>query len=594
MTSLFRRIYSLSEEGAKNVCVGILANAAYNVATLAPTVLLFLVASGLLSHYWGISPTMPSLFFWWGAAILLAAIMFFAYRLSYRKTYRSAYDESANVRISLAEKLRQLPLSYFGKKDLSDLTSTLMSDTAVVEHTLAGALPEFFGGFLSSLVAVLLLFFFDWRLALALFACLPVAVAVVVLCRRASTSTGWKNRAAHLAVSEGLQEWLDAMRLMHASPKSEAYRKGLEARIRAVVRTSLLYEVVMGVFISFAYNVLRVGIALVVIVGAALMARGELSIFTFLLFLFVSAQIYDPLTNIIFHAGELFSSLVGAQRVREIEEYPPQTGSVTFEPHGYEVRFDHVSFAYEGERGVIRDVSFAARQGETTALVGPSGSGKSTLSKLACRFWDVSEGRVTVGGVDVSEVDPERLLQAFSIVFQEVVLFDDTIANNIRIGRADANDEDVRHAAHLARCEEFIGKLPDGYHTVIGENGKMLSGGERQRISIARAFLKDAPIVLLDEATASLDPENETAVQQALSSLCQDKTVIVIAHRLRSVEGCDQIVVLDEGRVVERGTHGELMETDGLYARLFCLQRQNVGWSFPGAADDDGPADSSR
>lgn len=585
MTSLFRRIYSLSEEGAKNVRAGILANAAYNVATLAPTVLLFLVASGLLSHYWGISPTMPPLFFWWGAAILLAAIIFFAYRLSYRKTYRSAYDESANVRIALAEKLRQLPLSYFGKRDLSDLTSTLMSDTAVVEHTLAGALPEFFGGLLSSLVAVLLLFFFDWRLALALFACLPVAVAVVALCRRASNSTGWKNRAAHLAVSEGLQEWLDAMRLMHASPKSDAYRRGLEARIRAVVRTSLLYEVVMGVFISFAYNVLRVGIALVVIVGAALMAQGELSIFTFLLFLFVSAQIYDPLTNIIFHAGELFSSLVGAQRVREIEEYPPQTGSATFEPQGYEVGFDHVSFAYEGERSVIRDVSFVARQGETTALVGPSGSGKSTLSKLACRFWDVSGGCVTVGGVDVSEVDPERLLQAFSIVFQEVVLFDDTIANNIRIGRADADDEDVRRAARLARCEEFIGKLPDGYHTLIGENGKMLSGGERQRISIARAFLKDAPIVLLDEATASLDPENETAVQQALSSLCQDKTVIVIAHRLRSVEGCDQIVVLDEGRVVERGTHGELMEAGGLYARLFRLQRQNVGWSFPDAAD---------
>lgn len=580
MRSRLGSVYALSAAGVRSMRTGIATSAAYNVVALAPTVLLYLVAVGLLDHYRGLAPEVPNLLLWWGAAILLAVATFFVYRLNYRKTYGAAYGESANVRVSLAEKLRKLPLSYFDRSDLSDLTSTLMSDTAVVEHTLAGALPEFLGGVVSSLAAVLVLMIVDWRLGVALFACLPAAVIVVALCRRVSDATAQKLRLSTLAVSEGLQEWLDNMKLMHASPRAEAYRAGLEARVRKVVRTSLLYEVLMGVFLAFAYNVLRIGIALVVIVGAGLMVRGELSLSTFLLFLFVAAQIYDPLTIVVFQAGEVFSSLVSAARIREIEQYPPQTGSERFEPQGFDVTFNHVSFGYREGRDVIRDVSFTARQGQTTALVGPSGCGKSTLSKLACRFWDVSRGSVTVGGVDVSGVDPETLFQAFSIVFQDVVLFDDTIANNIRIGRADASDEAVREAARMARCEEFALQLPDGYDTVIGENGKTLSGGERQRISIARAFLKDAPIVLLDEATASLDPENETAVQQALTLLCRDKTVIVIAHRLRSVEGCDTIVVLSEGALCECGTHDQLMDANGLYARLYNLQRHSGAWSF--------------
>lgn len=585
MKGLLKRTYALTDEGARSVCKGILTSALYNLMILAPTFLLFFVASGLLSHYWGVSSTTPDLFVWWGGALVLAVLIFFVYRLNYRKTYFSAYRESAHVRVSLAEKLRKLPLSYFGKKDVSDLTSTLMSDVAVVEHTLAGALPEFFGGVISSLAVIVLLFFFDWRLALALFACLPVAIAVIFFCKQASDSTGRKNRAIKLAVSDGLQEWLDSMKLMHASPKAEEYRCGLESRVKRVVRISLLYEVVMGLFISFAYNVLRIGIALVVIVGAYLMAQGDLSLYAFLLFLFVSAQIYDPLTAVIFHAGEILSSLVSAERIREIEKYPVQDGICEFEPDCYDITFDHVSFAYNEDTEVIRDVTFTACQGETTALVGPSGCGKSTLAKLSCRFWDVFEGSVTVGGIHVNTVDPETLLQAFSIVFQDVVLFNDTVAANIRIGRADATDHDVREAARMARCEEFIERLPEGFDTVIGENGKTLSGGERQRISIARAFLKNAPIVLLDEATASLDPENETAVQEAITQLCQGKTVVVIAHRLRSVEGANKIVVLDAGHVVEQGTHTELMAGEGLYARLFNLQRQSAGWSLGKSAE---------
>lgn len=580
MMRKLKDIFSLTDQGAKTIAVGIIFTVAHNLSIILPSVLLFVLVSAMLSHFWGITPQTPNLFFYCGIALILLALIYFSYRKTYRKTYHAAYEESANTRISLAEKLRKMPLSYFGKKDLGDLTSALMSDTATLEHVFASDLPALFGGVISSLLIIALLFFYNWQLSLSLFVCMPIGLGVLVLSYKISNRVNWKNRTAKLAVSEGLQEYLDNMKLMHASPKAKEYRLGLEKKIRKVAGTSLLYEVVMGIFISFAYSMLRIGMALVIITGAALIASGELSVLTVLLFLFIASQIYDPLTNIIFRTGEFFFSLVSASRIREIENYPPQTGRTAINLHQYDIVFDHVSFAYHEGQDVIRDVSFTAKQGQITALVGPSGCGKSTLSKLACRFWDVPKGRVLIDGQNINEIDPEILLGYFSIVFQDVVLFDDTVYNNIKIGKKDATEEEIIRAAQLAQCKEFILKLPEGYQTVIGENGKTLSGGERQRISIARAFLKDAPIILLDEATASLDPENETLIQEAIGRLVKDKTVLIIAHRLRSVESCNQIIVLDEGRIQECGTHAELMEKQGLYRRLFDLQYQSATWSL--------------
>ena len=580
MMKKLKDTFSLTDQGVKSVLVGILTSTLHNISILVPTILLFVVVSGLISHYRKETPDVPGLFFYWGIALIIAGGIYFIYQLNYAKTFQSAYDESANTRISLAEKIRKLPLSYFGRKDLSDLTSTLMSDTSTLEHALASEIPSLFGGILSSLFVVILLFFFNWQLSLAMFISLPISFGIFIASYKISNSVNWKNRNAKLAVSDGLQEFFDNMKLMHASPKADEYRGNLEAKVRKVVATSMLYEVAVGIFICLAYNVLRVGLALVMIVGTGLLVTGTISIYTFLLFLFVASQVYDPLTNIIFQAGEFFHSTVSASRIREIENYPPQEGSVDTKLEKYDIVFDHVSFSYHEGQEVIRDISFVAKQGEITALVGPSGCGKSTLSKLACRFWDVPKGHVYIDGKDINKIDPETLLQYFSIVFQDVVLFDDTIYNNIKIGKKNATEHEIYEAARLAQCEDFIQKLPDGYQTIIGENGKSLSGGERQRISIARAFLKNAPIILLDEATASLDPENETLIQEAISRLVKNKTVLIIAHRLRSVESCDRIIVLKEGQVYESGTHEELMKKNGLYRHMLELQKESAGWSM--------------
>jgi len=579
---MLKKIFCLSAQGEKNVYVGILMNALHNVSIMLPTVLLLFVASDLLAANASGRTGEVSLLFYWGIALILVVGIYWVYRLTYRRIYVAAYQESANARIALAEKIRRLPLSYFGKKDLSDLTSTLMDDTTTVEHTLATGVPDLFGGIISSSVILFALFFFDWKMSLSLLVCLPISLLVLVISHWVSSSSNWKNRNAKLAVSEGIQEFLENMKVIHSSPQRDTYRQGLETRIRAVVRTSMIYELVMGFFISTAYNSLRVGLGLVVVTGSYLVTHGEVDMLTFLLFLFVSARIYDPLTTVFFKMGEFFYSLVSAKRIRELWNYPAQEGDPDITLETYDIVFDHVSFAYQSDM-VIRDVSFTAKQGEITALVGPSGCGKTTLSKLASRFWDVSRGQIRIDGIDINEVDPEVLLGYFSIVFQDVVLFNDTLYNNIKVGKKDATAEEIRAAADMAKCSEFISRLPDGFDTVIGENGKTLSGGERQRISIARALLKDAPIILLDEATASLDPENETLIQQAIGRLIKNKTVLVIAHRLRSVEFCDKIVVLNDGRIQEMGAHGELMASGGLYSHLVALQKQSADWKVSNA-----------
>lgn len=574
---MFRNIYSLSKKGTKNIYMGIMLTALHNLSIMLPTILLLFVTSDMIKSYFHGYEMMHSLCFYWGVALMLLILIYWIYYFTYKKIYIGAYEESANTRIKLAEKIRMLPLSYFGNKDLSDLTSTLMDDTSTVEHTLSTDVTEVFGGIISSIVILLTLFFFDWRMSLSLFICLPISIIVIGISHRASSSSNWKNRNAKLNVSEGIQEYLENIKVLYSSPKKESYRLGVEKKIKKVVRTSMIYELVMGIFISTAYNTLRIGIGLVVVTGSYLMTRGELDLITFLLFLFVAARIYDPLTTVFFKIGEFFYSFVSASRIREIRDYPAQKGSSDVTFNSYDITFDHVSFAYNTET-VINDVSFVAKQGEITALVGPSGCGKSTLSKLASRFWDVKKGQILIDGNNINEIDPETLLGYFSIVFQDVVLFNDTIYNNIKIGKKDASKKEIIAAARMARCEDFISKLPGGFDTVIGENGKTLSGGERQRISIARAFLKDAPIVLLDEATASLDPENETLIQEAIGKLIQNKTVIIIAHRLRSVEDCDKIVVLKEGEINEVGNHNDLMELNGLYHHLFELQRESSNW----------------
>lgn len=570
----------MTEPAAKNLLSAILLTTAHHISLLLPTLLLFLTASGLLSHFWGITPSVPPLFLYWTLALILLALIYMVYRKTYRKTYYASHAASEHTRLALADKLRKLPLSFFARKDLSDLTSTLMNDTAVVEQTLSGDIPNLFGGLLAFLLVIVALFFYNWQLALSLFICLPVAFGILAVSYRLTNAVNWKNRKAKLAVSDGVQEYLDAIKLMHASEKEETFRSGVEQKIRRVVRTSLLYEAVMGVFLSFAYNVLRVGMALVLITGAALLARHQLSVWTLFLFLFVAARIYDPLSDLFFKTGEFFYALVSASRIREIVQHPSQTGQKDVCLHTFTICFEHVSFGYEAGMDILHDINLTLRQGEITALVGPSGSGKSTLSKLCCRFWDVSGGMIRIDGRDIRMIDPEILLGYFSVVFQDVVLFNDTIYNNIKIGKENATEEEIHQAARLAQCEAFIEKLPDGYQATIGENGKTLSGGERQRISIARAFLKDAPIILLDEATASLDPENETHVQKAIGELIRNKTVVMIAHRLRSIEACNQIVVLRDGRVEETGTHADLMEQKGLYCRMVDLQRESAEWNL--------------
>lgn len=574
---MLKNTFSLSDKGSKKIYIGIILTAFHNLSVILPTILLLLLASDMIESYLEQRAMNNSLFFYWGMSLILLIGIYWIYCITYRQTYIAAYEESADTRIRLAEKIRNLPLSYFGQKDLSDLTSTLMDDTSTVEHTLSTGLTELFGGIISSTIILITLFFFDWRMSLSLFICLPISLLVLAVSKLLSSSSNWKNRNAKLEVSEAIQEYLENAKVLYASVQKKSYRLLVEKKIKKVVRTSMIYELVTGIFISIAYNSLKVGLGLVVVTGSYLITRGQLNVINYLMFLFIAARIYDPLTAVFFKMAEFFYSLVSASRIRDVREHAIQKGSKDIDIESYDIIFEDISFAYNTEK-VIDGVSFVARQGEITALVGPSGCGKSTLSKLASRFWDVSKGRILIGGKDIKGVDPERLLTYFSIVFQDVVLFNDTIYNNIKIGKKDATKDEIINAARMARCEGFINKLPGGFDTIIGENGKTLSGGERQRISIARAFLKDAPIILLDEATASLDPENETLIQEAIGRLIQNKTVLIIAHRLRSVEDCDKIVVLNKGKVKEMGKHNELMELNGLYRHLFDLQRESSKW----------------
>lgn len=574
MVKKLQKKYALSHLGAVDLIKGCIACAAQNISFMFPVGLLYNLVSGFMGGNLG-----PA---WVYAAgcLLCIGLIFLTTWFQYNATYFATYRESGIRRITLAEKLRELPLSFFGERDLADLTSTIMADCTSLEQAFSHFVPEFAGSIASTVIVAIGLFFFDWRMALACLWVLPVSFAIVWLSAKVQESLSRKSMTAKMACADGIQECIESVRDLKSCNAEGEYLKGLTAKIRAVEHRAVVSELGTAVFVVSASLILKLGIATCALVGGILLIDGSLDVLTFFMYLLVVSRFYDPLQSALQNLAAIISTRTNIERMNEILDCPVQTGSDTLTNDGCDIVFDHVGFEYNSGETVLRDVSFTAKQGEVTALVGPSGGGKTTVSRLAARFWDSTHGKITVGGMDVTQADPERLLSLYSIVFQDVTLFDNTIMENIRIGRKDATDEEVIAAAKLANCEEFALKLPDGWHSNIGENGCTLSGGERQRISIARAFLKDAPIILLDEATASLDVENETLIQSALSRLIKNKTVLVIAHRMRTVASADKIVVLKDGLVAEQGSPDELIARGGEFARMSALQMKSAAWSI--------------
>ena len=564
-----------SPEGAKGLVKGVLACAFQNMAFMLPTCLLYFLVKDLLND----TTSGKAVFYLLGCIVCFGLILLTTW-FQYNGTYFTTYKESGIRRLALAERLRKLPLSFFGKRDLADLTSTIMSDCEVLEKTCSHFIPGLFGSLISTVIIALSLFAFDWRMALAVLWVIPVSIAIVLGSYRVQDRIQARTMAVKMDCADGIQEYIETLRDLKASNAEQGYLSGLSKKIRAVEKQSVAAELETALFVSSASMVLKLGISSVALTGSVLLVNGSIDVLTLFLFLMAASRMYDPMQGALQNLAAVIAMRTNVGRMNEILEYPVQTGSETMTNQGCDIVFDHVGFAYNSGETVLKDVSFTAKQGEVTALVGPSGGGKTTVSRLAARFWDNQKGCITVGGMDISKIDPEKLMSLYSIVFQDVTLFDNTILENIRLGRKGATDEEVLAAAKLANCDEFVEKLPDKWNTNIGENGCALSGGERQRISIARAFLKDAPIILLDEATASLDVENETAIQEALSRLIKNKTVLIIAHRMRTVAGADQVVVLSGGIVAEQGSPAELYARKGLYTHMVDLQSASQNWTI--------------
>lgn len=572
--------YGLTDEGVRNVKLGAVWTAVSNLVVFAGVGALFLAMGAFVDHLTG-SAALPDVVPYAIGLAVFAVVLFVTEYFAYYYQYGVIYKESGRLRIGLAERLRKLPLSFFGRRDLADLTETIMGDVKTIEHAYSHVLPELYGAYIMLVVAAVGLVAFDWRLAIAALWSAPVALGLLFGARRALQPMMHATRMRGLAISEDIQEALECVREVRATNQEERYLEHIRADIDAAERQAAKSEIACGVCVNGAQIVLRLGIATTILVGSMLVLDGSCGFMTLFCFLLVASRIYAPFDQCLMLIAELFSAKTSAARMKAFYDEPLAEGAEIFEPRGHDVAFENVGFSYgEGGPKVLDGVTFTAKEGEVTALVGPSGSGKSTCARLAARLWDATEGRVTVGGVDVATVDPEVLLRDFSVVFQDVVLFDDTVAGNVRLGRRGATDEEVLAAARAANCEGFVSRMPEGYLTMVGENGARLSGGERQRISIARVLLKDAPIVLLDEATASLDVENETEVQGALSHLLAGRTVIVIAHRMRTVMAADKVIVLDGGRVAEQGSPAELLARDGLFARMVRLQTESAEWAL--------------
>ena len=574
----FQRKYALTDQGVRNTKKGAFWTVIVNLIVMAGIGILYFMTAGFMDTLTNGAP-LP------GAAlpvilvILFVLLSFLTHLQQYKATYGLVYNEVKTTRLSLAERLRKLPLGYFGKRDLADLTETIMGDVNRMEHVWSHVLGYLYGSYISTALIAIVLIVYDWRLAIACLWGVPVAFGLLFGTRKFTANSAERTKKAAVRVSDGIQETLENVREIRATNQEERYLDELNKKIDAHERIMIKGELGTGVFVNAASVIMRLGVATTILTGAGLILSGRIEFMLLFMFLLVITRIYAPFDQSLALIAEMFVSQVSADRMTEIYETPVAEGAEVFAPKGHDIVLEHVDFAYDKKK-VLRDVSFTAKEGEVTALVGPSGSGKSTCARLAARLWDVTGGAVKVGGVDISTVDPEVLLTDYSMVFQDVVLFDDTIMENIRLGKHGATDEEVLAAAKAANCDEFARRLPQGYDTPIGENGAKLSGGERQRISIARALLKDAPIVLLDEATASLDVENETKVQGALSRLLQGKTVLVIAHRMRTVEAADKIVVLSDGKVAEEGAPQELMEKGGLFRRMVELQRQSAKWQL--------------
>lgn len=576
MIEKLKHKYALSSKGAKDMVRAFIAVTLSNLVLMLPVGLLYLLASYLLDN----QLLQEKFVFFLIAIVVILICIALTTVFQYRATFLSTYVESGVRRRTLAEKLRKLPLSYFGKKDLADLTNTIMSDCALLETASSHWIPELIGAMISTTIIVISLLFFDFRMALAAIWVMPIAFAIVLYSRKAMRHTHEKTNVYRIDCLDGIQEGLETLRDLRANNMCDQYMESLNEKIKAVEKHAIFAEFTNAAFVCSAQMILKLGIGTVAVVGSYLLVKGEITVLTFFMFLLVVTRMYEPLQISLQNLSAMISLDTNCKRMDEILSHDEQTGNNTLTNEGYDIVFDHVAFAYNQKEQVLSDVSFTAKQGEVTALIGPSGGGKTTISRLAARFYDIDSGKITVGGMDISKIDPEKLLEFYSIVFQDVTLFNNTIMENIRIGKKDATDQEVMAAAKLAHCDEFVENMPDQWNTMIGENGSELSGGQRQRISIARAFLKDAPIILMDEATASLDVDNESMIQESISKLIENKTVLIIAHRMRTVDGVDQIVVLKDGVVFEQGKPQDLKQQNGIYKHMVEMHMQSHNWKY--------------
>lgn len=576
LTEKLKHKYALSDKGAKGMIKAFVAVTLADLVLMLPVGLLYMLSSYLLD---GDLPREKFSFFIIAIIAVLILIALTAV-FQYRSTFLSTYIESGVRRRTLAEKLRKIPLSFFGKKDLADLTNTIMSDCSLIETGSSHWIPELVGSIISAAIVVISLFFFDWRMALAAVWVMPVAFIIVISSRKVMSKVHDKTLKYRVECLDGIQEGLETLRDLRSYNMTDTYMEGLGKKIKAVENHAIVAEFANAAFVCSAQMILKLGIGTVAVVGSSLLIKGEISVLTLFMFLLVVTRMYEPFQIALQNVAAIISLDANCRRMDEILSHEEQTGSETLDNKGCDIKFDHVAFSYKDGEQVLSDVSFTAKQGEVTALIGPSGGGKTTVSRLAARFWDNDKGTITVGGMNVSKIDPEKLLSLYSIVFQDVTLFNNTVMENIRIGKKDATDEEVMAAARLAHCEDFVEKMPEKWNSMIGENGSELSGGERQRISIARAFLKDAPIILMDEATASLDVDNESLIQESISKLIRNKTVLIIAHRMRTVDGVDKIVVLKDGKVAEQGTPEELRKANGIYKHMADMQLSSDQWKY--------------